>query len=231
MLKNFMVLFWEPVLGIWEKMVGIIPHLMAAIFIILIGFFASRVIASVVEHIFKRGKLDSWTSRIGLNEVMTRVGLGKSPTIFISALVYWFIMVVFIVSAANVLNLDFLSKVLEIFILSFLPKVIAAIIIGFAGLLLARFMENMVYNSAMANNLKGGRSFAKIINFVILVFTGILAIEQLGLDMKIIRSSINILMASLGLAFAIAVGLGAKDIARDLLYSMFSESKKDENKQ
>ncbi len=228
MVKNFMVLFWEPVLGIWEKMVGLIPHLMAAIVIILIGFFASRVIASACEHIFKRLKLDSWTSRVGLNEVMARIGLGKSPTLFVSALVYWFIMVVFIVSAANVLNLDFLSKVLEIFILNFLPKVIAAIIIGFAGLLLARFMENTVYNSAMANNLKGGKSFAKIINFVILVFTGILAIEQLGLDMKIIRSSINILMASLGLAFAIAVGLGAKDIARDLLYSMFSENKKEE---
>ncbi|MEW5951850.1 MAG: mechanosensitive ion channel family protein [Elusimicrobia bacterium] len=230
MIKNFMVLFWEPVLGIWEKLVGLIPHLIAAIFIILVGFFASRVIASACEHIFKRIKLDTWTSRVGLNEVMARVGLGKSPSLFLSALVYWFIMVVFIVSAANVLNLDFLSKVLEIFILNFLPKVIAAIIIGFAGLLLARFMENTIYNSAMANNLKGGKSFAKIINFVILVFTGILAIEQLGLDMKIIRSSINILMASLGLAFAIAVGLGAKDIARDLLYSMFSENKKEEEK-
>lgn len=231
MVKNFTVLFLEPVLGIWEKMVGLIPHFVAAIAIILIGFFASRVIASACEHIFKRFKLDNWTSRIGLNEVMARMGLGKSPTSFICSFVYWFIMVVFIVSAANVLNLDFLSKVLEIFILNFLPKVIAAIIIGFAGLLLARFMENTVYNSAMANNLKGGKSFAKIINFVILVFTGILVIEQFGLDMKIIRSSINILMASLGLAFAIAVGLGAKDIAKDLLYSMFYENKKEEEGQ
>lgn len=227
MINNFMVLFLEPVLGIWEKLINFIPHLIAAILIILLGFFISRVIASAVEHIFKKAKLDNWTSRIGLNEVMARVGLGKSPTMFLSALFYWFIMLVFIISAANVLNLSFFSKVLETFLLNFLPKVIAAIIIGFAGLLLARFVENTVYNSAVANNLKGGRSFAKIINFVILVFTGILAIEHLGLDMKIIRSSINILMASLGLAFAIAVGLGAKDIARDLIHSMLSEKEKD----
>jgi small-conductance mechanosensitive channel len=136
-------------------------------------------------------------------------------------------MIIFIVSAANVLGLDFISKILEIFILSFLPKVIMAIVIGFAGLLLARFLEDTVYNSAMANNLKGGKSFAKIIHFVILVFTGILAIEQLGLEMKIIRSSINILMGSIGLAFAIAVGLGAKDIARDVITSMFSEKKEE----
>lgn len=230
MIDNFVILFLEPVLGIWEKLINFIPHLIGATLIILVGFFVSRVIASAIEHIFKKSKLDNWTSRIGLNEVMARVGLGKSPTMFISALAYWFIMIVFIISAANVLNLSFFSKVLETFLLNFLPKVMAAILIGFAGLLLARFMENTVYNSAVANNLKGGRSFAKIINFVILVFTAILAIEHLGLDMKIIRSSINILMASLGLAFAIAVGLGAKDIARDLIYSMFSENRKEENK-
>jgi len=230
MVKDLMVLFLEPVFKIWERFITYIPNIVAALIFILIGFFFSRLLSSVVEHIFKRIKLDNWTSRIGLNEVMVRIGLGKSPTLIISSLVYWCIMLVFIVSAANVLDLDFVAKILQIFILTFLPKIIAAIIIGFAGLLLARFMENVVYNSAISNNLKGGKAFSKIIHFVILVFTGVLVIEQLGLEMKLIRSSINILLASLGLAFSIAVGLGAKDIARDIIMSMFSE-KKEENKE
>ena len=225
--EKFIILSLEPLLKIWDKFVNIVPNIFASLIIILIGFFVSRVIASLFEHSFKKFKFDTWTSKIGLNEVMIRIGLGKSPTLLLSSFLYWFVMIIFIVSAANVLGLDFISKILEIFILSFLPKVIMAIVIGFAGLLLARFLEDTVYNSAMANNLKGGKSFAKIIHFVILVFTGILAIEQLGLEMKIIRSSINILMGSLGLAFAIAVGLGAKDIARDVITSMFSEKKEE----
>lgn len=225
--EKFIILSLEPLLKIWDKFVNIVPNIFASLIIILIGFFVSRVIASLFEHSFKKFKFDTWTSKIGLNEVMIRIGLGKSPTLLLSSFLYWFVMIIFIVSAANVLGLDFVSKILEIFILSFLPKVIMAIVIGFAGLLLARFLEDTVYNSAMANNLKGGKSFAKIIHFVILVFTGILAIEQLGLEMKIIRSSINILMGSLGLAFAIAVGLGAKDIARDVITSMFSEKKEE----
>jgi len=225
--EKFIILSLEPLLKIWDKFVNIVPNIFASLIIILIGFFVSRVIASLFEHSFKKFKFDTWTSKIGLNEVMIRIGLGKSPTLLLSSFLYLFVMIIFIVSAANVLGLDFISKILEIFILSFLPKVIMAIVIGFAGLLLARFLEDTVYNSAMANNLKGGKSFAKIIHFVILVFTGILAIEQLGLEMKIIRSSINILMGSLGLAFAIAVGLGAKDIARDVITSMFSEKKEE----
>jgi hypothetical protein len=43
--------------------------------------------------------------------------------------------------------------------------------------------------------------------------------------MKIIRSSLNILFASFGLAFAIAVGLGAKDIAHGIIKGMFTENK------
>ncbi|PIS47453.1 MAG: hypothetical protein COT17_03435 [Elusimicrobia bacterium CG08_land_8_20_14_0_20_51_18] len=230
MVKDLMVLFLEPVFSIWEKFVAYLPNVVGALVFILIGFFFSRVLSSLMEHIFKKIKLDTWTSRIGMNEVMTRVGLGKSPTYILASLVYWVVMIVFIVSAANVLDLDFVSRILQVFILQFLPKVMAAIIIGFAGLLFSRFMENVVYNAAISNNLKGGRSFSKIINFVILVFTGIIAIEQLGLEMKLIRSSLNILAASLGLAFAIAVGLGAKDIAKDILTAMFSE-KKEENKE
>ena len=45
----------------------------------------------------------------------------------------------------------------------------------------------------------------------------------MGIEMKIIRSSLNILFASLGLAFAIAVGLGARDIAHGIIKGMFTE--------
>ena len=53
------------------------------------------------------------------------------------------------------------------------------------------------------------------------------AIVQLGIEMKIILSSIQILIASLGLAFSIAVGLGAKDIARGIIRGMLTENKEE----
>ncbi len=156
---------------------------------------------------------------------MVRFGFGRSPSAILGFIVYWSLIMVFFVTAANILNLNVISDILERFIVSFIPRIVAAIFIAFGGLMFAKFMADVVTKSATANNLRGGKSLSKIVNFVILVFTAIAAVEQLGIEMKIIRSSLNILFASLGLAFAIAVGLGAKDIAHDIIKGMFTENK------
>lgn|GEM_PF-447034 len=220
-------LLMEPTYKLWSIAVDYFPNIIAAIILIIIGFFISRVLSSVFEHIMKRIKLDFFTSKIGLNEILARTGFGKSPTKVLSVLLYWIIMLIFIVSATSALKLDFISQILEAFLIKFIPRIIAAIIIGFAGIILSKTIEDIVYNASVSNNLKAGKLFSKIISIVVLIFTSVLVIEQLGLDIKMLRSSINILFASLGLGFALAVGisfgLGAKDIAKDFLESIISE--------
>ncbi|MEF3280875.1 MAG: hypothetical protein K6357_07940 [Elusimicrobiota bacterium] len=231
MLHELSGLLIDPTFKLWQVIVDYFPNIVAATVFILIGFFVARVLSSVFEHLMKRIKLDSFTSKIGLNEILARIGFGKSPTRILAILIYWIIMLIFIVSATGALKLNFISQILETFLIKFIPKIIAAIIIGFAGIILSRTIEEIIYNASIANNLRAGKLFSKIISIVVLIFTSVLVIEQLGLDMKLLRSSINILFASLGLGFAIAVGisfgLGAKEIARDFMNSIISDRPKD----
>ncbi len=219
--------FFQPVLEVWAKLSAYVPKLVAAFTFVLFGLFIARVASSLLEQFLRKIKLDSYTSRVGINEILIRFGLGKSLTQVVSFVVYWSLLLVFLVTAANILNLTVISDILHRFVIIFLPKMAAAIFIGFGGLLFARFMADIVFNSAVSNNLRGGRSLSKIVHFVIVVFTLIAAIEQLGIKMKMIIGGINIMLASLGLAFAIAVGLGAKDMAHDLLKNLFTENKEE----
>ncbi|MDT8287048.1 MAG: hypothetical protein RQ748_08075, partial [Elusimicrobiales bacterium] len=171
-------------------------------------------------------KLDSYTSRVGVNEVLARFGLGKSLVTVIGFVIYWSLILVFFVSAANVLNLTVISAILERFVMDFMPKITAAIFIAFGGLLFARFLSEVVSNSATANNLRGGRVLSQIVYFTVIVFAAIIALEQMGIAMKTIRSSLSIVLGSFGLAFAIAFGLGAKDAAASLIKGLFQDEKK-----
>lgn len=225
MIKDIAELFIQPVVNIWDKISSYVPSLVAAFIFILFGLFIARVVSSVLEKFLRRIKLDDYTSSVGINELLIRFGFGKSFSRMLSFIVYWALLLVFFVTAADILNLTAISDILRRFVVEFLPKMAAAIFIGFGGLMLARFLGDVVMNSAVANNLKGGRSLSKIVNFVIIVFTVIAAIEQLGIKMKMIIGGLNILLASLGLAFAIAVGLGAKDIAHDILKGLLTENK------
>ncbi len=227
MTQEIITLLFEPTHKLWLVAVDYFPNIIAALILILIGFFLSRILTSVFEHIMKRIKFDTITSKIGLNEILARIGLGKSPTKIAAILIYWIIMLIFIVSAASALKLNFVTQILEAFLIKFIPRIVAAIIIGFAGIILAKAIEEIVYNASIVNNLKAGKLFSKIISAVVLFFTSILVIEQLGLDIKLLRSSINILFASIGLGFALAVGisfgLGAKDLAKNFIESIISE--------
>ena len=218
--------FFQPVMEVWAKFSEYVPKLVAAFTFVLFGLFIARLASSLLEQFLRKIKFDSYTSRVGINEILIRFGLGKSFTQVISFVVYWALLLVFLVTAANILNLTVISEILRRFV-DFLPNLMAAIFIGFGGLLFARFMADIVMNSAVSNNLRGGSSLSKIVHFVIVVFTLIAAIEQLGIKMKMIIGGINIMLASLGLAFAIAVGLGAKDIAHDVLRNLFTENKEE----
>lgn len=227
MINEIIEPFFQPMLEVWAKFSTYVPKLLAALTFVLFGLFIARVASSLLEQFLRKIKLDSYTSRVGINEILIRFGLGKSPTQVISFVIYWALLLVFLVTAANILNLTVISDILHRFVVDFLPKMVAAIFIGFGGLMFARFMADIVLNSAVSNNLRGGTSLSKIVHFVIVVFTLIAAIEQLGIKMKMIIGGINIMLASLGLAFAIAVGLGAKDIAHDVLRNLFTETKEE----
>ncbi len=226
MLKDISDLFVQPVLNVWHIFATYLPNIIAALIFILFGLFMARVLSSVAENFLCRIKLDSYTSRVGVNEVLARFGLGKSLVTVIGLVIYWSLILVFFVSAANVLNLTVISAILERFVMDFMPRIIAAIFIGFGGLLFAKFLGEVVLNSATANNLRGGRLLSQIVYFTVIVFAAIVALEQMGIEMKVIRSSLNIILGSLGLAFAIAFGLGAKDAAASLIKTAFQDDKK-----
>lgn len=218
--------FLQPVLDLWTQMSAYMPKLIAAFAFVLFGLFAARIVSSLLEQFLRKIKLDTYTSSVGINELFIRFGFGKSPSHVIAFLVYWALLLVFLVTASKILALTVIADILQRFV-NFLPNLIAAIFIGFGGLMFARFMSDVVMNSATANNLRGGRSLSKMVHFVIVVLTIIASIEQLGLKMKTIYRGLDIVFISLGLAFSIAVGLGAKDIAHDILRNLFTDRKDD----
>ncbi len=227
MTNEVMYLLAEATHKIWSAVIDYMPNIISAFIFVVVGFLLARVVSSFLEYLMKRIKLDTVTAKFGINEILFRIGMGKSPSKILRIIIYWLIMLIFIASATSALKLSFISNILETFLIKFTPRVIAAIIIGFVGIVISKVIEDIVYNAAIANNLRAGKMFSKIISTVVLVFTSIIIIEQLGLDIKLLRSSINILFASLGLGFALAVGisfgLGAKDIAKNFLESILSD--------
>jgi len=206
----------DPFLGAYERFAGAIPTLAAALLLLLVGMFLARAVRTLIELALGKLRLDDHTSRVGINEVLSRLGLGKSPTFAFAWVAHWFILFLFIVSAANAVNMTVVSVLLERFVQAF-PSMVAAVLILFGGLLFGRLVAHILRNAAAANSIRGGAVVAVAAQTVAIGASGIIALEQIGVRPQILIPTAQILVGSIGLAVAIALGLGAKDIAADYL--------------
>ena len=96
----------------------------------------------------------------------------------------------------------------------------AAFILG-----LAIFLSNVIASlvTVIASNLglSNVKTLAKVAQYGITIFGFLKALEVFGIGADIIVASFSVIVGAVGLAFAIAFGLGCKDQASDFLASVF----------
>ena len=215
-------------LQVGQNSLKVLAALVAAVLILVVGLYVSRLVGSYAKKILNKISFDEKTSKLGINELCVRFGLGKSPTYIISFVLAWAVIFYAVVLAAEVLHLDIIRNLFTQF-LEFIPTLFVSVLILFAGLLFGNLMGNIIDNSAKANNLKGGFFISKAVNIFIVFFCALIAVENLGFASQLVGNVAVVILASLGLAFAIAVGLGAKPLVEEFLRGVIEQelSKKD----
>ncbi len=196
-----------------------VPGVLVAIVLLFVGMLVARGLRAAVDKLLKLARVDEYTDKIKLNELLARLGFGRSPGYILGFLVYWLVILVFLLSAANAVELAAVSQLLERFVL-FIPKLIGAVLVVAGGLLLGHFIGEIVRNAATTNKLQGAVALSKAARFVVVVFAATMALEQIGIDTSLLASSVQIILGTVGLGLAIAFGLGGKDAAAEIIKNL-----------
>ena len=212
-----------------EQTSRVLGALVIAILILVIGLYLSRFVGSYVKKFLAKIAFDDKTSKLGINELCVRFGLGKSPTYIISFVLAWAVIFYAVVLAADVLHLTVIRDLFTRF-LEFIPTLFVSVLILFAGLLFGKLLSNIIENSAKANGLRGGALLSRAVYAFVVFFCALIAVENLGFASQLVNNVAVVVLASLGLAFAIAIGLGAKPLAEEFLRSIFEQELKNKDK-
>ena len=212
-------------LQLGQSSLKVLVALLVALLILVVGLYLSRLVGSCVKKFLGKIAFDEKTSKLGINELCVRFGLGKSPTYIIAFVLAWAVIFYAIVLAAEVLHLTVIRDLFTRF-LAFIPTLFVSVLILFAGLLFGKLMASIIENSAKANNLKGGLFMSRAVEAFIVFFCALVAVENLGLATDLVNNVVTIVLASLGLAFAIGVGLGSKPLVEEFLRNVFKKEEK-----
>lgn len=203
------LLIKEPIVAMWVKFWGYVPNLVAALVILLVGWIVAKMVASVVERILGVVKVDMAAEKAGLNDILAKGDVKKSFSEILAAIVYWLIILMVLATAVQPLRLTVASELISRMV-DYVPSVIAALFVLIFGGLLASFGGGLVQTAAGNARLRHARTLGQTTRVVIVMLSIIVALEQLRIGL-IIGLAVNILLASVGIGFAIAVGLGCKD--------------------
>lgn len=206
---------------LWDKVAQFLPNLLGMLVILILGYLVSKILERVCRMVLTRLGLDTAASRVGIRRVLDRVGVSLTIAEILARLVFWFFMLTFIISAAETLGLENVSKTIELLV-GYLPNLIAAVVIVVIGLLLAHFVREVVYGAAEGVGVEYAKSLASLAHIVLLVIVGSLAVSQLQVQTELINRLLEIVLIAMGVALAVSLGLGSREVSRNLVAGIYA---------
>lgn len=196
--------------------VDFLPLLVGAVIVFIFGWIIAAAFGKMIEQIVKALKVDHLFERLELDRPFKRIEYDFKVSRFIGGLVKWFIIIWFLLAAANILRLEEVSRFLNE-ILFYMPNVLVAAIILVIAVFIADILEHAVRVSVRVLGYKDA-VFGLIVRWSIWIFALIAAVDQLKIEASdLFKQMVVILFASVGLALGLAFGLGGKEIAAELL--------------
>ena len=206
--------------ALWSKVAGFIPNLFVALVLVLLGFVVAKLLDTLLSKLLGKVGLDRLMTGTGLTKLLARVGIHASVSTLIGKIVYWFVLLIFLVSAAESLGLQRVSATLDVLAL-YLPKVFGAALVLLAGVLLAQLVSSLVRGAAEGVGLEYANGLGRVAQGLVIIISISVAIGQLEIKTDLLNNVIAIVLISVGLAVALALGLGSRDIASQILAGIY----------
>lgn len=208
------------VLEVANMLSPLLVNLIFALVLLLISLLIAKALQIIVVYVLKALMLDKGLSAVGFTPLLTKGEIKRSPSDLLGDMVYWlaiFIAVTSIAVAYGPAN----SKELLNMILNYSVSVIAAVFVLAVSVLLSVVIAGTVMVIASNVGLSNTKTLSKIAQYGVNIFGFLKALEILGISSAIIVASFSVIVGAVGLAFAIAFGLGCKDIAADFVTNLF----------
>ena len=203
--------------------VSFLPALIGAAIILIVGWLISGLLANLIERGLKAIGLESAVERSGIGDFVRRSGTRMTISGVIATLIKYFIFLIFVQAAANVLGIPQLTEIINRIIL-FIPNVVVAMAIIVVGSLIARFLSGLVRSSVSELGVGSPNLLATLTQYIVIGFAVIAAIDQLGIAATLINTLLIGLIGSVALAVGLAFGLGGRDVAAQITQKWYESS-------
>ena len=172
-----------------------IPEFLAAIAILIIGYFIARVIGNVVARVLARASLDT-TATSGQTGAWVE-NLTSSPSRLVGKLAFWAVFLGVISLAVSVLGINALTEFVGA-IFAYLPNVIAAVLIFLVAGAIAAGVATLA--TKFMGDTPTGKVVATVAPILVMTIATFMILEQLKIAHDIVVTTYTLLLGAVGRA-------------------------------
>lgn len=211
-----------------------LPALIGAIIILIIGWIVGRVGGGVMAKILRRANVDETVGKTDFG--MTIEKSGMTVTGLFSSLIKWFIYLIFIMAAVNVLNIPIFANFLNAVVL-YIPNLIAGVLVLVVGLIAVNYLMKWIGSMLKGQDVPFTNWIVVGLQALLSLVVIVIALDQWRIETTIIYTFLVPLAwgisAGIAVAMGISIGVGAKDVVAEYLRKMVEsgESKAKEEKE
>ena len=213
----------EPASQMLATILNALPAIFGALLLIGIAYFAARFVGTFVTNVL---------NGIGFNRVLSWIGVGgevaegrRTPSEIVGYLVIVAIMFFAVIEAANMLGFTILADLVSKLLVAAGGVLLGLVIFGL-GLYLAGLAHRVIRDAGGSQ----AHILAPVARIAIIVFSGALALSQMGIAEEIVNLTFGLLLGAIAVAAALAFGLGSREIASRELERLLENLRRPEQK-
>lgn len=195
-----------------------LPKFLAALAILIIGYFIAKGVAAAVHNLLGKAQLNQRLhAGTGGNFIQKAI---PNPMGLIASLVYWVIFFFAVSIAVSVLGIPVLVEFVRA-IYAYLPNVVAAILIFMVAGTIATGVVALITNAM--GDTPTGKVVATAAPVVIMGIASFMILNQLHIAPAIVTITYAAIIGSAALGLALAFGLGGRDVASRMLSDLYDK--------
>jgi small-conductance mechanosensitive channel len=190
-----------------------LPRLGGALLLLVAGLFVAWLLGRLAARALGVVGLDGLAERLGIHDVLERIGLQRSLTHLVGRAVRITLSIVVIMASLSLLGLAALSQSLNEAVL-FVPKLLVALALVLTGVIVADLVRDRV--ERIATQMAVGAPLGRLAQLVVLAIFILTALAQLSISTGILTALVGITFLAAVLTVALAFGLGSREVAREI---------------
>jgi len=202
--------------GALNTFLSAIPRLIGFALVLIVGWVISSLLARGVEALLHAVRFNDLARRSGFADFVQKMGVRDDSAGVIASIVKWFVRLITLVVAFDMLGLPAVSNVLQQLLL-WLPNLVVALVVLVIGGLAANALSRLVRGASAEAGFSNPEMLATVTKVAVWGFTIVVAINQLGIATTLINTLMIGIVGAFTIAFGLAFGLGGRDRAAQIL--------------